>query len=102
MDTATALAVLADALERCRRQDMRTATVYAALAFLETRAAHRWPLDQFRAALEDNDDDEEGRWQIMNASFNGIQLAVMPNPNRSEPTSKREWVFEPGLPKKRG
>jgi hypothetical protein len=101
MDTTTALAVLADALERCRRQDMRTAQVYAALDFLETRAAQKWPFDQFRDALEDSDKDEEGRWQIMNASLNGIRLALMPTTSRSEPTRKREWVFEPGRPKKR-
>ena len=38
MDKITALAVLEDALERCKREDMRTAEVYGVLDFLEAHA----------------------------------------------------------------
>lgn len=92
MDKTTALAVLKDALERCRREDMRTTEVYRALDFLEPHAVRKWPFDQFRDALE-NSTSEEGRWQVLNASLNAIKLALM---NQPESTGKRrEWVFEP-------
>jgi len=74
VDNATILAVLQDALDRCRKQDMRMADVFAALDFLQPRARQTWPFEQFRRGLESN--DPEGRWQIMNASLNGIRLAV--------------------------
>jgi hypothetical protein len=96
MNKTTALAVLEDALERCRREDMRTAEVYGALDFLEAHALRKWPFDQFRDALE-NSTSEEGRRQVLNASVNGIRLALMPSTaNRPESSGKRrEWVFEP-------
>jgi hypothetical protein len=95
MDTTTALAILADALQRSRKEDMRTAEVYAALDFLAARTSVKWPFDQFRTALDYPDD--EGRWQNLNASLNGIKLAISPSAaNQAEPTRKREWVFEPG------
>lgn len=68
MDKTTALAVLEDALERCRREHMRTAEVYDALDFLETHAFCKWPFNQFRDALE-NSTSEEGRRQVLNASL---------------------------------
>ena len=55
MDTITALAVLDDALNRCRKEDVRTPDVFAALDFLEARAAQKWPFDQFRRGLENRD-----------------------------------------------
>ena len=96
MDKTTALAVLEDALERCRKEDMRTSDVFAALDFLEALAIRKWPFDQFRDALE-NSISEEGRRQVLNASLNGIRLALMPiTANRTESTGRhREWVFEP-------
>jgi len=48
------LAVLDDALHRCRGEDMRTPDVHAALEI----------------------ENEEGRWQNLNASLNGIRRAV--------------------------
>jgi hypothetical protein len=101
MDTTTALAILTDALERCRVEDMRTPDVSAALDFLAARATVKWPFEQFRDSLKDTGSDlweVEGRWQVLNASLNGIKLALMPStPTRSESTKgpKREWVFEP-------
>jgi hypothetical protein len=92
MDKTTALAVLEDALERCRREDMRTAEVYGALDFLEAHAVRKWPFDQFRDALE-NSTSDEGRWQVLNASLNAIRVALA---NQPESTGKRrQWVFEP-------
>jgi hypothetical protein len=74
LDVETALDVLTDALNRCRREDMRTPKVFAALDFLEPRASEKWPFDQFRKSLDS--DNEEGRWQNLNASLNGIRLVI--------------------------
>jgi hypothetical protein len=35
----------------------------------------KWPFDQFRNALDN--ENEEGNWQVLNASFNGIKLGVI-------------------------
>lgn len=96
MNKTSALAVLEDALERCRREEMRTAEVYGTLDFLEVCAFRKWPFDHFRDALE-NSTSEEGRRQVLNASVNGIRLALMPTSvNPPEANIKhREWVFEP-------
>ena len=48
MEVTTALAVLENALDRCRHEDMRTAEVFAALDFLEVHATQKWPFDRFR------------------------------------------------------
>jgi hypothetical protein len=101
MDTTTALAVLTDALDRCRDEDMRTSDVFAALDFLAARATVKWPFEQFRAELLDSTSSElweaEGRWQVLNASLNGIKLALA-NAQLESRGQKREWVFEPGAP----
>lgn len=74
METHAALAVLTDALERCRDEDMRAPEVFEALDFLAAKAATKWPFEQFRTGLDT--ENEEGRWQVLNASLNGIRLAV--------------------------
>jgi hypothetical protein len=51
LDVETALAVLEDALNCCRREDMHTPEVFAALDFLEPRASRKRPFDQFRNSL---------------------------------------------------
>jgi hypothetical protein len=96
MDKTTALALLEDAVERGRCENIRTADVYGALDFLEAHAFRKWPFDQFRGALE-NSRSEEGRRQVLNTSLNGIRLALMlSTANRPASTGKRrEWVFEP-------
>jgi len=79
MDVTTALAVLQDALDRCDRKDMRTPKVFAALDFLAAQATVKWPFDQFRDALSRDGSqkwESEGRWQMLNASLNGIKLVV--------------------------
>jgi hypothetical protein len=99
MDTTIALAILTDALDRCRDEDMRTADVFAALDFLAARATVKWPFEQFRAELLDDTGsalwEVEGRWQVLNASLNGIKLALKGGHPESTKGRKREWVFEP-------
>jgi hypothetical protein len=107
MDTPTALAILIDALDRCRDADMRTPDVFAALDFLAARATVKWPFEQFRAELNSTGSEAlweaEGHWQVLNASLNGIKLALAGSQSESGARRKREWVFEPppGHQKKR-
>jgi hypothetical protein len=92
MDTRTALAVLEDALQRCRNEDMRTAEVYAALDCLEARAIRKWPFDQFRDALDTPGPEgveAEGRWQLLNASLNSIKFGVSATAARSSRTDEK-------------
>jgi len=68
-----------DALDRSHTQDKRTPEVFAALDFLAARATAKWPVKQFREALDGSasqDWEIEGRRQILNASLNGIRRAV--------------------------
>ena len=63
----------------CRKENMRTAEVYAALNFLAQRAGRKWPLEQFRNSLDYRASDgweAEGRWQTVSASLNAIRLAI--------------------------
>ena len=79
MDTTRALSVLSNALDRCREEDVRTPEVFGALDLLAARASVKWPFDQFREALENTGSEgweQEGRWQVLNASLNGIRRAV--------------------------
>jgi hypothetical protein len=58
---------------------MRTPEVLAALDFLEARANPMWPFKRFREALKQSASmhwEIEGRWQTLNATLNGIKLAV--------------------------
>jgi hypothetical protein len=77
LDTETALRILADARDRCEKEDMRTAEVFAALDHLEARAEILWPYENFRQALnwwkpDEWQVDKTGRSQNVNAAFNGI------------------------------
>ena len=79
LDARTALAILADAVKHCASEDIRTPEVYAALDFLAQRAARKWPFDQFRNALDGpiaEGYEAEGRHHVINASLNGIRLAI--------------------------
>ena len=62
MDPNTALNVLAEALARCRNEDMHTVEVFAALDALAANATAQWSFEQFRRALNSN--NEQGRWQL--------------------------------------
>jgi hypothetical protein len=98
MDTTTALPVLTGPLDRCRDEDMRTPDVLAALDFLAARATVKWPFEQFRESLNDTGSqlwEREGRWQVCNASLNGIKLALTGKQSQPIGRRKREWVFEP-------
>ena len=79
LDARTALAILADAVKRCAREDIRPPEVYAALDFLAQRA-RKWPFDQFRNALDGPIYEgyvwRRSRHQVINASLNGIRLAI--------------------------
>lgn len=71
--------MLEDALARCSTEDMRTPEVYAALDYLAARAKKKWPFEQFREALDDDGTEgsqPEARWQMLNASLNGIKLTL--------------------------
>ena len=75
-----ALRILEDTLNRCRDEDMRKPEVFAALDLLEFSADPKWPFRQFREALNSyatQEWEQEGRWQTMNASLNGIKLAIL-------------------------
>ena len=43
-----ALAVLVDAVDRCREEDMRTPEVLASLELLARRTSTRWPFERFK------------------------------------------------------
>ncbi len=66
-----ALGILADALVRCRDEDMRTEEVMAVLEFLEPRIAKPAFVRNFRNAL--NCEEPYSRWQNANAALNGIR-----------------------------
>jgi hypothetical protein len=76
-DTETTLRILAAARDRCEKEDMRTAEVFAALDYLAARAQVLWPYENFRQALnwwkpDEWQADATGRSQNVNAAFNGI------------------------------
>jgi hypothetical protein len=75
-----ALARLEEAVSRCREEDVRDGTgVLAALEFLALRADEQWPFEQFRGALANAGMDTtkpEARWQVLNASLNGIKRVI--------------------------
>ena len=71
MNIDRALAILTDALNRCRIYNVRTAEVLVALDYLESVTTTKWPFPQFRMAL--NFDDPEDRWENLNASLKGIK-----------------------------
>jgi hypothetical protein len=78
-EQSQALAVLADAVDRCRSEDMRTPEVFAALEALSAGAAVKWPFQQFRKSLDFGVGDEShagGRWQNVHASLNAVRRAV--------------------------
>jgi hypothetical protein len=65
------MAILEDALTRCRHEDVRSQALTAALAALALGAREARPFDQFRRALEMTRDED--RWQTANAALNGIR-----------------------------
>jgi hypothetical protein len=74
-----ALGVLADAVERCRDEDMRTPEVLASLDLLSQCTPTDWPFEQFKESLNfaiGDPSHAEGRWQNVHAALNAIRRAV--------------------------
>jgi hypothetical protein len=75
-----AIAILEEAVSQSREKDVRYSLgVVAALSFLAQHADEQWPFEQFRTALADPGMDTtkpEARWQVLNASLNGIKRVV--------------------------
>jgi hypothetical protein len=79
LEEKNALAVLADAVDRRREEDMRTPEVLASLDLLGRRTSIRWPFEQFKESLNfaiGDPSHAEGRWQNVHASLNAIRRAV--------------------------
>ena len=72
-----ALAVLEDALERTKDEDMRTETVRAALRYLYPLASRKWAFKAFWKALDF--ENPNSRWQNANAALNGIRTETGAN-----------------------
>jgi hypothetical protein len=73
-----ALTVLADAVDRCREEDMRTPEVLASLDLLARRTSTCWPFEEFKESLNfaiGDPSHAEGRWQNVHASLNAIRRA---------------------------
>jgi hypothetical protein len=51
LEEKNALAVLADAVDRCRDEDMRTPEVLVSLDLLAGRTSIRWPFEGFKESL---------------------------------------------------
>ena len=79
LEEKNALAVLADAVDLCREEDMRTPEVLASLDLLARSTSPRWPFEQFKESLNfaiGDPSHAEGRWQNVNASLNAIRRAI--------------------------
>jgi hypothetical protein len=79
LEEKNALAVLADAVNRCRDEDMRTPEVLASLDLLGRRTSIRWPFEQFKESLNfaiGEPSHAEGRWQNVHVSLNAIWRTV--------------------------
>ena len=79
LEEKDALAVLADAVDRCRMEDIRTAAVFSSLDLLARRASTPWPFEQFKESLNfaiGDPSHAEGRWQNVHAALNAIRRAV--------------------------
>ncbi len=51
---------------------MCTVEVFAALEALAAITTSQWPFEQFRKALDG--DNEEGRWQYLDAALNAVRV----------------------------
>jgi hypothetical protein len=76
-----ALSIIADALNRCRDEDVRSPALAAALVLLAGGASESWPFEQFRRSLDYGVENAgasaaEGRWQNVNASLNAVRRVV--------------------------
>jgi hypothetical protein len=79
LEEKNALAVLADAVDRCRKEDMRTPEVLASLDLLAPRTSTRWPFKQFNESLNfaiGDPSHAEGGWPNVHACLNVIRRSV--------------------------
>lgn len=74
-EVSKAFAVLENALDRCRDENMRTDEVVGALAYLGRLTPHHHPFTQMYKSL-DMKENEEARWQNVNASVNALKREV--------------------------
>ena len=70
MDEATALAILARALEACLSKDVPAAEVFAALNFLAARIPAKWPFIEFRQAID------TGELNLLKSALSAIRLLL--------------------------
>ena len=77
MTVLEALAILESAVLECKKRDINTPEVRAALNFLDPHIQPEWLIRQFRhhAQIErtDNHVEREGQQQVLRATFPGIR-----------------------------
>ena len=80
MTVLEALAVLEAAVLECKKRDINTSEVRAALNLLEPYIRPAWLISQFRhhvlTELTDNPGDCEGQQQVLRITFIGIRESV--------------------------
>ena len=80
MTLLEALAILEAAVLECKKRDVDTPEVRAALDFLEPYIRPQWLIPQYRHHVVDhvrtNEVDLEGQQQVLRATFSGIRDAV--------------------------
>jgi hypothetical protein len=79
MTVFKALAILEAAVLECKKRDINTPEVTAALDFLEPHIRPAWLIPQYRHALDrhrDLDYNREGQQQVLRPSFDGIRDSV--------------------------
>jgi hypothetical protein len=69
------LDTLQEALERSRTTDVRTEQIYQAVTFLEDRAVDKWPFEQFRKALDNDEPDQ--RFQSLDSALIAIKHGIL-------------------------
>jgi hypothetical protein len=90
--TQAALALLTDALERCRYEDVRSERLLKALDYLAAGQGDTWMYQQYTESL--NDKNGEYRWQICNARmafklFDNMKVQKFVAKKQKIPNAKR-------------
>src|SRR5215831_4744229 len=79
MTVLEALAILEAAVLECKKRDINTTEVKAALELLERYIYPKWLVPQFRHSVENEDqplERREGQQQVLRATFPGIRNCV--------------------------
>jgi hypothetical protein len=75
--SSEALAILESATVECKKRDINTPEVRAALDLLEPHIRPEWLIPQFRYHLDPSVEvDKEGQQQVLRATFPGIRKSV--------------------------